>query len=593
MKKNVIFLVLDSFIYYKIGNTEYGQSPTPFLDELKRKSLFCSNMYSQGPFTESGNKALLTGNDSLNDGGYMHNLNESENIYLEVFKKNGYETYEFFLPFYMYSNKDFRNIDHQFFTCDFMFESVYGNRLSYYANKQKERSLKDYEYRDIIRQVELTFEAWQNFLDKKNKEKYECIDRLVKNFNWDKATDMIENEKNSFEKNKKSYVDSILKLGRNHNLYKVPRVKLDDYVDDSFIKKGVYEKYKSFLSEASRKQFLSNLKNQDINYPRFFKGLLKSIKNKRIDGYTKSVVFILLCYKLMYAFRKGKFYQELPSIRKCTDILIDKLSIRRNNKPFFVHMHMEELHNRASFFTYDLNNQAYIDEEFGVYQSYFRSLNSKYKGQLLYDFALLYTDLCIKHLFDNLKRLNLLESTVVAICADHGSSYDCVPLRDIFTNNHHTENYHIPLFIYDGEMPRGICINSFHTSKDVLPTIYNKCGITPPSNISGKSVDSPDNQDEFAITEYMGGGCPDMIERPIHFMIRKNKWLVCYNVKMLEDFESGDLVEVYNTEEDPLELINLKGNNIIMKEILPYLERLKVRHKEILESFKRKYSSFI
>ena len=90
MKKNVIFLVIDSFLINKIGNTRYGPSPTPFLDKLIRKSVFVKNLYSQGPFTEAGNKALLTGSDSLMHGGYMHNLNESKDIYLDVFKDNSY-----------------------------------------------------------------------------------------------------------------------------------------------------------------------------------------------------------------------------------------------------------------------------------------------------------------------------------------------------------------------------------------------------------------------------------------------------------------------------------------------------------------------
>ena len=95
MKKNVIFLVIDSLIYDKIGNKKYGDSPSPFLDSLKRKSLWCTNMYSQGPYTEAGNKALVSGDNSLNRGGYMHNLNDCVKIYIEAFKDAGYETYDF------------------------------------------------------------------------------------------------------------------------------------------------------------------------------------------------------------------------------------------------------------------------------------------------------------------------------------------------------------------------------------------------------------------------------------------------------------------------------------------------------------------
>ena len=98
--KNVVFITIDSFLFSKIGTTRYGSSPTPFLDKLIPQSVFAKNLYSQGPYTEAGNKALLTGSDSLMHGGYMHNLNESNDIYLDVFKGNGYYTIEFLIPYY-------------------------------------------------------------------------------------------------------------------------------------------------------------------------------------------------------------------------------------------------------------------------------------------------------------------------------------------------------------------------------------------------------------------------------------------------------------------------------------------------------------
>ena len=587
MKKNVIFLVLDSFIYYKIGNKEYGDSPTPFIDELIKKSILCTNLYSQGPFTESGNKALLTGSDSLNNGGYMHNLNESQDIYLDVFKKSGYETYEFFLPYYMYSNKDFKNIDHQFFTADFLFNSVYQNRLSYFANIRKERQLTNEEYNDIIYQLDLTFEAWDNFLDTKDTKKYKCIERIVKNFDFNDAKNKLNSEKQKYFTNKKAYVDNTLLLGKEHPLYNIPTCNYNDFLDEDFINKNVFRKYKSFLKESNRKQFLYNLRNQKVLKTKLANSIIKSIKNKALDKYFKSFIFALYSSKLMYAFKRNRFYQMLPTIRKCTNVLLEELSTRNKEKPFFVHMHMEELHNRASYFTYDINNNDYITQEFDTYKNYLHHLKKTYKGQLLYDYALLYTDLCIKNLFIGLKDQNLLDNTVIAICADHGCSYDCVPIRDAeMTNNYHSENYHIPLIIFDGASPVQQRIESYHTSKDVLPSIYELCDINIPESINGKAIFNKDNQNTFAISEYMGGGCPDMRLRPIHFMIRNKKYLLAYTVKLFEDFSSGNIKEIYDLQSDPLETKNLaKSNQYDKEEISFLLTQLKERHCEILNSY--------
>ena len=128
-------------------------------------------------------------------------------------------------------------------------------------------------------------------------------------------------------------------------------------------------------------------------------------------------------------------------------------------------------------------------------------------------------------------------------------------------------------------------IESFHTSKDVLPTIYDLCGLKAPNEINGKSLLNPNNAPDYAISEYMGGGCPDMIERPIQFMIRNAHYLVCYNVKMNDPFEEGKLVEVYDLEQDPDELTNISNRPEIMSEIKGLLELLEIRKNEISKSY--------
>lgn len=583
--KNVIFIVLDSFIYDKLNNNTYGVTPTPFINELIKKSTICTNLYSQGPFTEAGNKALLTGSDSLNNGGYMHNLNDSTDIYLDVFKRNNYEIYDFFSPSYMYSNKDLKNIDHQYFTHDFIFESVYGNRLDYFAKLKKERNLYEDEYDDVIRQLDLTFQAWSNYFDNSNEDKYRCIIRIVRDFNFAEAQKCLFEEKKQFDSDKRKYADKVLDEGRKHSIYDIPNCKYDNYLDVNFIKEYVYKKNVFFFRKSCIKQFVGNLMNQKFNIRKLLSSLFLSIKTFKLIGYMKSVVFNLFCWKLLYAFKPGFFFQLLPSIRHCFDVMVEELSNRKGDKPFFVHLHAEELHNRASFFTYDLSNKDYIEEEFSIYKNYLNSLNKNWKGQLLYDYALLYIDLSVKKLFEKLEKKGLLENTIIAITSDHGCSYDCIPLRDNFVNNHHTENYHIPLIIYDHKSPKQRVIDSYHTSKDVLPTIYQLCGISKPNGINGKSILDEDNQGEYAISEYMGGGCPDMRLRPIQFMIRNKKYLVCYSVKMNELFENGVLEEVYDLLVDPMELHNIKNNEGVLDEIKPLLQILKLRHIEIKSSF--------
>ena len=586
MKKNIIFLVVDSFLFKKIGNTKFGPSSTPFLDSIKEKCMFANNMYSQGPFTESGNKALLTGSDSLNNRGYMHNLNESGSIYLDVFKKNDYVISEFFIPYYLYSKKHFDNIDYQFFTTDFLIISVWGNRLKHFSELQKKRPLTEEEYSEIYKQLDLTFEAWDNFLENKIPSKYKYIQRLVKDFPFDDNRKILQEEREKYLNNKKEYADSFLLKGETHELFtRISTCDYGNYLDEGFIKKNFYEKRSHLIKRIRKLQLKYSLRNSKLNHWQLIKSCFNCVCNRKVDGYLKSVLFLLFSGKIASLYHHHDFIKMLPSCRVMLRGAVEQLINNKTGKPMLIHLHPEELHNRTSFFSYDISDEQLIDYEMTTCENHLDCLKDNYCGEIVYDLALLYIDDCIKEAFESLKGSGMLERTLFVITSDHGYSYDCTPLRDQFVNNHHTENYHIPLIIYDGTNPSGRIINSYHTSKDVLPTIYDLCGIDKPGEINGKSILNKDNQNEFAISEYMGGGCPDMINRPIHFMIRDRKYLVCYIVKMIDDFEKGELVEVYDLEKDPDEVKNIVGDRSLIDRISYLLDILKVRKEKIFQSY--------
>lgn len=586
MKKNVIFLVVDSFLYKKIGNTKYGPSPTPFIDSIRDKCVFVNNLYSQGPFTESGNKALLTGSDSLNNRGYMHNLNESDNIYLDVFKKNDYITSEFFIPYYLYSKKHFEKIDYQFFTTDFLIISVWGNRLKHFAEIKNKRPLSKDEYGEIYKQLDLTFEAWENFLDNSSTSKYKYISRLVRDYRFDLNRKSLQVEKEKYLKNKKDYSDLFLVKGENHELFKnIETCDYGNYLDGDFLNKFYFKKRSKLINKICWMQLKYSLKNGHIDCKKLVMSIFDCMKKQKIDGYLKSVLFILFSGKIAQLYRHHNFLKMLPSCRVLLRGAVEQLKSNQTGKAMEIHLHPEELHNRTSFFTYDISDEKLINYEMEMYEKFLDEINPGYRGEIIYDLSLIYVDDCIREAFESLKTANLLKNTVFVITSDHGYSYDCTPLRDNFVNNHHTENYHIPLIIYDGEHPVGKEINSFHTSKDVLPTIYDICDINIPQDINGHSILSASNNSEYAISEYMGGGCPDMKERPIHFMIRNKKYLVCYNVKMDDDFSNGELVEVYDLIKDPDELNNLCKNRCVIEKIKPMLDILEQRKNEIFKSY--------
>ena len=71
MKKNVIHIIVDAYcynnLYRKVGNREV----TPFLNMLKKNSVSFERMYSQAPYTEASQVTLLSGENTLDNGGYL------------------------------------------------------------------------------------------------------------------------------------------------------------------------------------------------------------------------------------------------------------------------------------------------------------------------------------------------------------------------------------------------------------------------------------------------------------------------------------------------------------------------------------------
>lgn len=591
--KNVFFIVVDSFIASKLGDSRNSSSPTPFLDELKKRSLYCANMYSQGPYTEAGSRALLTGFDSLDNGGYMHNLYESPTTYLSVFRKAEYNIVDFFLPYYMYSAKEFECIDQAYFTSDFSYDSVWTYRLQHFADLLKQRPLANDEWRDVETQIDLTFKAWFNIFDRNTRGDYVpfcCLKEVVKSYDWDSNLKLLKQEYEEFSSNKPQYLERILKDGKNSNLFKIKRFDFCKMINQSFVNKNVFEKHKLFFKKLRKKQFLFNIKNQTFVWGKFVKSVISSIFNYRLDGWVRQYIYSLTCSEMAKGYTQERFYQTLPSMRMILRTAMKYIHENKGLQPILLHCHPEELHNRVNYFSFDINDEELLDHEFKLFDDYIGSLQPLYKGNILYDCSLIYVDDCLRELYDFLKAEGILNNSIIVICADHGSSYSCETIRDNVSNNCHTENYHIPLIIYDGSSQEGFENNKYHTSKDILATIYSKCGIEKPSAVTGEPITKESGSD-FAISEYMGGGCPDFRERPILFIGRDSYYLVYYSVSAFEDFRKGQLLEVYNLRKDPQELDNIK-DSVDKSQILEILEGMKKRHDSIANSYFQMHPDF-
>ncbi len=138
IKKNVIFIVLDSLRYDRLGFSGHSPSPSPILDELLSSGLVFTNCYSTGCPTEFAYPSLTTSTLPLDHGGYGEGIKNREVSIAEIFHKEGYRTGIFFEDYFRSTTKYDRGFNDVFLLYDLnRFMADINDTIPYYANKLK------------------------------------------------------------------------------------------------------------------------------------------------------------------------------------------------------------------------------------------------------------------------------------------------------------------------------------------------------------------------------------------------------------------------------------------------------------------------
>jgi phosphoglycerol transferase MdoB-like AlkP superfamily enzyme len=277
-----------------------------------------------------------------------------------------------------------------------------------------------------------------------------------------------------------------------------------------------------------------------------------------------------------------KIWQELPSAKKIINAGIEPIKNRKETKtPFYMFLHTLDLHERISFFSYDITDENIIKEEIDDATRILDNCGEDFKGCLIYQMSINYIDSCIKMLFENLKKLGLYENTTVLICADHGSSYSYYPIRENVVNNFHKENYNIPMLIWKKGLPK-MDVNGMYQSKDIYTTLLDVLNIDIPKQFKGVSM-LKNIGSEYVFTEYMGPGCPDMLTKNVWLSIRNEKYLISFKNAINKEFDKENIYEIYNLKSDSNELENIAKKMVMNEEIKKLIEIIEKRFYEIKE----------
>ncbi len=585
MKNNVITIFIDSVAWNSVEKNRAIINPMPFISSLKSESISCTKLYSHGPYTDAAIRSLFTGRNCLDDFGYYFRLNTSPINDFKLFHDAGYETYGFYYPFIMYGNKIKKCIDHTYYTSGFIFGSEWGGSFKYYSEKIQRVPLNEIEIKLIKRRLSLCFEVFKTYLEdiKSNNESRLLYERCLHGYNIDEALSTLLLEEEKFKNAPDDYINQFLLDGENHILWTIDKTRIDKVVDASFLDEIVKDN-KSFFRLIKRNTILANWyksfpSKRDIICD--IKDVLRT-KSLRSLVMLRKYINLLREFHVMIGLWHKPKWQVANSCHSIFSLGID--IIKRNNlgkiKPFYMNLNTEDPHSAVSMFAYDVQDREVVNDEIRVLHDYVNKLGTNFRGSLLYLLSLRYVDYEVEKFCGKLKELGLWDNTTLMIVSDHGSSFTYYPLRRNFVNCFDDECYHIPVMLRHPGF-KGLVINEYTNSKDILPTICDLLNIPKSPDFKGHSMlIGNGHRLPYVITEYMGPGCPDITSRRMWLSARDNHYIVAYKVGVFEEFEEGELSEVYDLDRDLYGRTNI-ATSISVREIEYLLEPLKDRFYEI------------
>ena len=324
------------------------------------------------------------------------------------------------------------------------------------------------------------------------------------------------------------------------------------------------KRYKKIINKMFFKNIFYNLKNNKlILKPRNeWKGLLRAYMN---------AIYNRFLYDKISPKIKSK--KAAPSMDTTIHHFENWLINRKNDKPYFAYIHVDDCHRPEMFYSYDTDDFDKLDEEFKNIDNYISDLPKKYRGNLSYDVSLGYADICLKRLYTFLEDNNLLDDVNIAICADHGSSYTFDPYRSNYINNVHRENYNMPFVLWNKSM-RHREVKEFYNTKDIPATLLDLNNIKIPNEYDGISILDGKGRN-YVMLENVNGGCPDYNLRDFLLGIRNKRYCVVMVLNINKDFNDGIIHSVYDLNTDKLELHNLKDtiDKTVIKHELSIIEK--------------------
>lgn len=364
MKKNVLFIVIDSVTNDILFNKNTSSLCAPFLNELRKKSISGDKMFSEAPYTEAALMCLLGGIDTMDNGGYMERFKDKTCV-LEVFRNNGYKVfynnyYPSIYPSYMAPGYDERK-----YIEGFQFSHIWDYRLKYYSEIFEKNEINNKEYKILADMLDDNFKNWIIYLEKikNNDNETSMLNGNIDVSDIDNDIKQIKVEYEKFSKDNKKYLNSLFEQKENHQLFNIKTYMMSDKVHDNIVRNKVIEKYKTTFDRINKMNFENNLLNNKLP----IKNIIKSIINKDfktakglLAGYKNSLFDKDLYDRISNNYDQFKVQRSFYTVSQELFTWIKE----NKDKKWMSYVHIDDAHFPENFFTYDTKDLKLIEEDF-------------------------------------------------------------------------------------------------------------------------------------------------------------------------------------------------------------------------------------
>ena len=503
--KNVILITIDSLVYSRLGFAGGHPTCSPTLDYLARTGITCTQALTHSGTTQFSFPSIFSSSLPLDFGGCEFGIHRRPVSIAEVFQRHGYRTMAFSsdytLNYYYGYDRGFDEFAELFRYSSFWPHSAIVRCLEYYGNLRSEGIITDAQLYSAVGPVlRRAYQYLVGYCDRKILEienKSFSPNANVFGQDFPRMRQVMSGWLKDLEGNPASYIEALIGL-RNPKevLDPLPQpARWTDRVPRSFI-------------ETVRAAAVSpnGLQNRSANYGLDIRRLFRRTLTEP-GGY-----------------------------------LVDNLTRRirdQRTQGFFAWVSLNDIHDG------NFSDHVFSPGTFWLRLKKLWSADGS-RRLSLYDLNLKYVDRLVGRIIETLKEMEIIDQTLVVICADHGR----IGFRP------HEDVIRVPLIFWNRRIGAQV-VETQCGLMDLAPTIVDLMGLGRVPQFRGEPVYASTNKGGYVIFEHTGIGPVDLQRKVIEVSVIGERFKYIRQRTLEEQHSEVGVEELYDREADPGNAANL------------------------------------